>query len=567
MEPIGHPAGRASNLLPPDERGSRGAKHPRRPSGQAPPLPRELGTAGRFWLGAIIVLILLIVVLIAFSSVQGSFDRQESRFLRWLAERRTGWMTRTMLVVNGLGSTAFTRTLRLGTIGVLIAVRRWRHLVVLVLTLLLVAWLRNKMAFYFTRPRPFDARIIGGWDGFSLPSRPVAELAAAMVGVTYTLLPKGRWRNWGKVATPVLVLSLGAAEIYLGLNHPTDVLYGIALSGAVMLIALRWLTPNSVFPVHYGRGRAAHLDVRGRRGDAIRQALQEQLGFTIDEIKPFGLAGSGGSTPMRLTVTEGPGPYLFGKLYAKTHLRADRWYKLGREILYGTLEDEKSYNSVRRLVQYEDYVLRVLHDFGIPCAKTFGFVEITPEREYLLVTEFLEGGTEISEVDVDDRVIDDALATIRRMWEVGVAHRDVKPANILVRGGKIFMIDPAFAEIRPSPWRQAVDLANMMVVLALQTDPDRVYERALEFFSPDDIAIAFAATRSLTLPSQSRALLKKERKRGRDILARFRELGPRHSPISIQRWSMQRIVLTISVAFGAFITLALVLDNIRTGTL
>src|SRR6266511_2547497 len=208
METIGHQAGQASNLLPPDERGFHGAKR-RRPSGQAPPLPRELGAAGKFWIGAILVLIILIVVVIAFNTVEGAFDRQESRFLRWLA------------------------------------VRRWRHLVVLVLTLLVVAWLRNKLAFYFIRPRPFGARIIGGWEGSSFPSRPVAELAAALVGIAFTLLPRGMWRNWGKVAIPVLVLSLGAAEIYLGLNHPVDVLYGMALGGGITLIALRWLTPIS----------------------------------------------------------------------------------------------------------------------------------------------------------------------------------------------------------------------------------------------------------------------------------------------------------------------------------
>jgi membrane-associated phospholipid phosphatase/tRNA A-37 threonylcarbamoyl transferase component Bud32 len=565
---IEHEAGQATEILAPDERGLRRSKRRRRPSGQPPPLPRELGAAGKFWIGALVVLLLFIVVLIVFNGASDAFDRRESDFHRWIGERRTGWLNRTMLVANGLGSTAFTRTLRFGTIVALVAVRRWRHLFVLVGSILFVAWLRNKTAYYFIRPRPFDVRIIGGWEGSSFPSRPVSELAAALIGVVYTLLPRGTWRNWGKVAAPVLVWSLGAAEVYLGLNHPVDVIYGIALGGGITLVALRWLTPNSVFPVRYGRqGRAAHLDLRGRRGDAIRQGVHEQLGFTIGEIKPFGLAGSGGSTPMRLGVTEGPGPHLFGKLYAKTHLRADRWYKLGRAILYGTLEDEKAYNSVRRLVQYEDYVLLVLHDFGIPCAKTYGFVEITPEREYLLVTEFLEGGKEITEVEVDDGVIDDALATIRRMWDVGVAHRDVKPANILVRDGKILMIDPAFAEIRPSPWRQAVDLANMMVVLALQTDADRVYQRALRFFSPDEIAEAFAATRSLTMPSQSRAMLKKQRSQGRDILARFRELAPQRPPISIQRWSVQRIALTIGVAFGGFIALLLVLDNIQTGAL
>jgi membrane-associated phospholipid phosphatase/tRNA A-37 threonylcarbamoyl transferase component Bud32 len=567
MGTMGH-EGQATDVLRPGDRGLHRSKRRRRPTGQPAPLPRELGTAGRFWIGAILVLFLFIIVLIVFSGFGDAFDRRESDFLRWIAERRTGWLNRTMLAANGLGATAFTRTLRLGTILALLAVRRWRHLFVLLGAILFAAWLRNKLSIYFLRPRPFGVEIIGGWEGSSFPSRPVAELSASLIGIVYTLLPRGTWRNWGKIAVPVLVLSLAAAELYLGLNHPVDIVYGMALGGGVILIALRWLTPNSVFPVRYGRqGRAAHLDLGGRRGDAIRQAIREQLGFTISEIKPFGLAGSGGSTPMRLTVTEGPGPHLFGKLYAKTHLRADRWYKLGRAILYGTLEDEKAYNSVRRLVQYEDYVLLVLHDFGIPCAKAYGFVEITPEREYLLVTEFLEGGKEISEVDVDDGVIDDALATIRRMWDVGVAHRDVKPANILVRDGKIFMIDPAFAEIRPSPWRQAVDLANMMLVLAFKTDPDRVYQRALRFFSPDEIAEAFAATRSLTMPSQSRAMLKKNRKEGRDILARFRELAPQRPPISIQRWSVQRIALTVGVAFGGLIALLLVMDNIRTGAL
>ena len=63
---------------------------------------------------------------------------------------------------------------------------------------------------------------------------------------------------------------------------------------------------------------------------------------------------------------------------------ADRWYKLGRTILYGRLEDETPFQSVRRLVQYEDYALRVMRDAGVPTAAPFGIVQLTPEREYLL---------------------------------------------------------------------------------------------------------------------------------------------------------------------------------------
>ena len=219
------------------------------------------------------------------------------------------------------------------------------------------------------------------------------------------------------------------------------------------------------------------------------------------------------------------------------------------------------------MVQYEDYMLRVMHDSGIPCARSYGFVEITPEREYLLVTDFVEDAVEITEAEIDDEIIDDALGTVRKMWELGVAHRDVKPANIMVRGKRIVLIDLAFGEIRPSPWRQAVDLANMMLVLALRTDADRVYQRALAFFSPDEIGEAFAATRSLTMPSQSRSMLKRLRKDGRDLLGRFRELAPKRRPIAIQRWSVRRIALALAVLFGALLAISLVLDNIQTGAL
>jgi hypothetical protein len=65
--------------------------------------------------------------------------------------------------------------------------------------------------------------------------------------------------------------------------------------------------------------------------------------------------------------------------------------------------------------------------------KRYGVVELSPEREYLVVTEFLDGAVEIDRAAVDDAVIDQGLWIIRRLWEAGLAYRDIKPANLLVR--------------------------------------------------------------------------------------------------------------------------------------
>jgi serine/threonine protein kinase len=144
------------------------------------------------------------------------------------------------------------------------------------------------------------------------------------------------------------------------------------------------------------------------------------------------------------------------------------------------------------------------------------------------------------------------------MWDVGLAHRDIKPANLMVRDGKVLVIDVFFVQVRPSPWRQAVDLANMMLVLAVKSDAKRVYEHALEFFTEDDIAEAFAAARGVASPTQLRSMLKQD---GRDLVGEFRALAPERKPVSIQRWSVRRVVRTAGVLLLALVALLLVVSN------
>src|SRR5205823_3740551 len=213
--------------------------------------------------------------------------------------------------------------------------------------------------------------------------------SAAVVGVV----------RWGG-----LVTAFALARVGLGVDAPTDVLVGAVIGVAVSVAAYRLFVPSEVFPVVYRCGRSAHLDVGGRRGEAIRDALADQLGLTVVEVKPFGLSGSAESTPLRIQVQDGAGDtrYVFGKLYARSHLRADRSYKFGRALLYGRLEDEKPFNTVKRLVQQEDYALALMQRAGLPSPEPYGVAQLTPEREYLVVCEFLDGASEISQAPVDD---------------------------------------------------------------------------------------------------------------------------------------------------------------------
>jgi tRNA A-37 threonylcarbamoyl transferase component Bud32 len=517
----------------------------RRPSGEAPPLPHRINNSGKWWLALALAVAVFLVFAALYSEVVLRLDIVDHAVLERIASIRTPWLTRLAKVANAPATGWGLQVIWLVNLALLLVWRRWRHLIVWLCVGLVVDNLSLMTSEVIERPRPLGIEILGDWSGYAMPSVPLAVLAAFLVSTLYANVPAGPQRQHLKPVLAAVLVLVTMARLYLAQDGLSDALFGVVIGVTFALIGFRVFASSEVFPVSYRRRRTAHLVIDDRRRAAIERALEDQLGLIPTEVTPFGLEGSGGSTPLRIKVKAEEDSYVFGKLYAATHLRADRWYKLGRTLLYGRLEDEKAFNTVRRLVQYEDYVLRLLYDTGVPVPRPLGIVELTPEREYLLVMEFFAGATEIGEAEIDDDIIDQGLLVVRQMWEAGLAHRDIKPANVLVRDGKLLVIDSAFAQLRPSPWRQAVDLANMMLVLGLRTSAEQVYARTRRQFDDLEIAEAFAATRGLTMPSQLRRML---RAQGHDLHAEFVALLPYQlPPVRIQRWSLRRSALSITV--------------------
>jgi hypothetical protein len=529
----------------------------RRPSGEPPPLPREDRWTRWIWvLAAVVLLGAGLNLLIRTTDVVQTADQA---VLSWFAEARTPLLNDAAEVIAWLTTFAAVMAMRLGTVLVLVVYRRFRHLVVLLAVFVASDWAVVRLLFV-ELPRP-EVPVPVEVDGYAFPSKSIAALAITLYAMVFVLLPRGRGRNRLRAGFSGLLVLVVLADLLLAADYLLGMAYAAVLAPCVADVAFRWLVPEEGFPVTYRkRGSAAHLDLGGERGAAIVRAMADQLGLTVTEVKEFGLEGSGGSSPLRMTLQDGS--RVFGKIYSTSHERADRWYRFGRTILYGQLEDETAIGSVRRLAAYEDYALRLLADHGVRVARTYGLVELTPNQEYMLVMEFFENARNLGDAQIDDQVIDEGLGMVRTFWDIGVAHRDVKPANLLVRDGHLQLVDVSALEVRPSPWRQAVDLSNMLLVLALRTDPERVYARASKVFTPDEIGEAFACAVGLTMPTELQAKMKAD---GRPLLERFRQLAPRHQPVSIQRWSAQRLTLTAAAALGVVLLVVLFVDSLRAG--
>jgi hypothetical protein len=539
------------------EEAERGRLARRRPSGEPPPLPREDRWTRWIWvLAGVLLLGVGVSVLITTTDM---VQKADQAVLKWFAQARTSWLTDAAKLAALLTSFAAVMTLRLSTVVVLVVYRRFRHLVVFLATLVVTDWLVVRvLAVQLPRPTvpvPVDV------GSYAFPSKAISTLAITMAAMSFVLVSRGGSRNRLRAGFTAALVLVILAELYLAGDYLSGMVYAAILAPCVADVAFRWLVPEEGFPITYRlRGNAAHLDLGGERGKAIVRAMADQLGLAVTEVKEFGLEGSGGSSPLRMTLQDGS--RVFGKIYSTSHERADRWYRFGRTILYGQLEDETPVGSVRRLAAYEDYALRLLADHQVRVARTYGVVELTPNQEYLLVTEFFENARNLGDAEIDDTVIDEGLGMVRTFWDIGVAHRDIKPANLLVRDGHLQLVDVSGLQVRPSPWRQAVDLSNMLLVLALRTDPERVYARATKVFTPDEIAEACASAVGLTIPTELQAKLKAD---GRPLLKRFRQLAPARAPISIQRWSTQRLLLTAAAAFGVLLTAGLFIDSLRAG--
>ena len=396
---------------------------------------------------------------------------------------------------------------------------------------------------------------------YTFPSWYVTAFAITVFAMPFVLAPAGRTRKRAMTAAWIAVILVCLARLYLGIDYPTNVAYAAVLCWVLSEALYRWFVPDESFPVSYAKGgKAAHLDLSGARGEAVKTAMASQLGFDVAEVKPFGLAGSGGSSPLLMTMADGT--RVFGKIYATSHVRADRWYRVGRTIMYGKLEDETPFSSVRRLAEYEDYALRVLAMNDVKVAQTWGIVELTPNREYMLVTGFFEDSRNLGRLrggrhdhrrrpPADPPVLGHRCRAPRREAREPPGAAGSPPA-----GRRVGPRMPAHA-VAPSRRPGEHD-----ATLALQSDPDRVYQRATAFFTPDEIAEAFACAEGMAIPTELSGRLKQD---PRPIMQRFKELAPAHAPVSIQRWSLQRIALTAAVVLGSLILLAMAITRCSPG--
>jgi glycosyltransferase 2 family protein len=324
--------------------------------------------------------------------------------------------------------------------------------------------------------------VVRGLDtGLGYPSGHVA-VAAALATAAGPWLPRPARRvTWWAV----WLVALG--RMYAGAHLPLDVAGGAALGWAV--------------------AAAVHLAMGAPGGLPSASALLEGLraaGIEPVDVQPVS-ADARGSFPFVVSAREGR--RWFVKAVGREQRDADLLYKLWRWAVYREVEDETPFATAKQAVEHEAYLGLLAARAGV---HTPAVLTAAPTREghALLVQQHVAGQTldHLDAAQVDDRLLAAVWAQVARLRAAGIAHRDLRRANVLVDPDRQpWLLDFGFAEAAASPRRLAGDVAELLASLACVVGADRAVRSATRVLGTAAVAQALPLLQPAALDAATRA--------------------------------------------------------------
>lgn len=154
----------------------------------------------------------------------------------------SGWEITALQVLTAPGAENVRYPLLVPVAGFLLAVRRWRLALFVAVPTLLISPLTRGLKDVFVRPRPSYAGTTVSAGDWSYPSGHSSG-AAVLAGVLLLLLLPyaGRARGWLVGAAVAGALTVGWTRLALGVHYPSDVVAGLALGTASIVLSALFL--------------------------------------------------------------------------------------------------------------------------------------------------------------------------------------------------------------------------------------------------------------------------------------------------------------------------------------
>ena len=229
---------------------ARPGRRRRRPTGAPPPLPKSVGTTGKWWLVALASFLVWLVAVAIIPELRRQTYRFDSEVLQFIVGLRTAWLTDVLTAIDRIATGWAFTAIALSLLVLQMAFKRWRHLFTFIGAITLAYLFGSFLYDAFARPRPLGVTIIGRWAGFSMPSPPVAILAMVLIGYVYSMVPSGRRRQRAKLAIAAILALVSFARLYLGVDNPLDTFVGLVLQSSIEDLSSELVPPIRSDVIH-----------------------------------------------------------------------------------------------------------------------------------------------------------------------------------------------------------------------------------------------------------------------------------------------------------------------------
>jgi uncharacterized protein (TIRG00374 family) len=242
------------------------------------------------------------------------------------------------------------------------------------------------------------------------------------------------------------------------------------------------------------------------RGSDIAEELGRS-GFRIASAERASVDARG-STPWFARTTDGR--RLFVKVLDQDNRSADLMFRMFRLLTFRSSGDERPFPSLRRAVEHEALLSMRASAVGIRTPRLEA-VSTIGVGGMLLAYLAIDGASldRVPPDDLDDAVLDEVWKQLQHMRDAGIAHRDLRLANVFLGADeRAWIIDFGFAELAASDLLLDTDVAELLGSTASSVGVERAVDAAERTIGSDVLGRALPRLQPFALGSATRTALR-----------------------------------------------------------
>lgn len=234
---------------------------------------------------------------------------------------------------------------------------------------------------------------------------------------------------------------------------------------------------------------------------------------------------------------------------AGTFYRLYRWVRVRRQV------SRSAPLSVDRTVERRALLSYATQEAGVATPRLRKLVRVGPDAA-VLAYDHCSGITLAQRSRCDDDELSQVWDTVTRLHASHVTHRGLTADRILVtHGGQVMLLDPGDGEVAASDLQKRLDLAQLIVELALLVGPEKSARLAIEKVGGSGLVSVLPLLQPVALVRSTRHALR----RRRSVLPTLRKQllaavpGGEVPPVQLERIRPRALVTIVASVAAAYL--------------